>query len=220
MRKKLFIIFLMCFGLIVLFPPSPKNTPLTSVFRLTDKPITITHGTYGSALTVNISFGNEEIGQWIQELEKPYPFLFIDMDWAGRYPEIIRLINEKNIPTGLLGNEGTAYEKDATILLNQLEQYEDFFSMKPLWFRTADEVFPFFLRSLLVEVEVNALSSSFKWQGGHIPPMTEGEIISVSHQRDDRVSLIELNKLFESRDFHSIEDVIFGLSVKTKKIPK
>ena len=92
--------------------------------------------------------------------------------------------------------------------------------MKPLWFRTADEVFPFFLRSLLVEVEVNALSSSFKWQGGHIPPVTEGEIISVSHQRDDRVSLIELNKLVESRDFHSVEDVIFGLSVKTKKIPK
>ena len=106
MHKKLLIIFLMCFGLILLFPPSPEKASFTSVFRVTEKPVAITRGTYGSALTVNISFGDDEVMQWIQELEKPYPLLFIDMDWAGRYPETIRIINDKNIPTGLLGDKG------------------------------------------------------------------------------------------------------------------
>ena len=220
MHKKLFIIFLMSFGLILLFPPLPEKASFTSVFRVTDKPVAITRGTHGSALTVNISFGNEDVKKWIQELGKPYPILFVDMDWAERYPEIIQLINDKNISTGLLGANGATYEQDATLLLTQLDQYETLFEMKPLWFRTADEEFPFYLRSILVEVEVNALSSSFRWQGGDIPPMTEGEIISVPHHRGNRVSLIEIKRLFESREFQSVEDVIFGTTVNMKKIPE
>ena len=80
--------------------------------------------------------------------------------------------------------------------------------------------FPYFLHSMLLEVEVNALGSSFKWKGGDIPPMTEGEIISVPHHRGNRVSLIELKRLFESREFQSVEDVLFGTTVKMKKIPE
>ena len=218
MYKKLFIIFLMSLGLILLFPPLPEKALFTSVFRVTEKPVAITRGTFGSALTINISFGDDDIALWVQELKKPYPLLFVDMDWASRYPETVRLINEKNIPTGLLGSNGVTYEEDTTLLLNQIESFEKFFGVKPLWFRTADEIFPFFLHSMLIEAEINALGSSFKWQGGDIPPMTDGEIISVPHHRASRVQLIELKRLFDSRDFHSIEDVIFGTTVSTKKI--
>ncbi|MHA6259233.1 hypothetical protein ACXYMX_04860 [Sporosarcina sp. CAU 1771] len=219
MPKKIFIIALMCFGLIVLFPPLSQNDSFIPTFRVSENPVAITRGSNGSALTINIAFGDKEIANWIDELQKPYPFLFIDMDWASRFPKTIQLINEKNIPTGLLGNDGSAYEQDATLLLKQLDQYEKHFGMKPLWFRTADEDFPVFLRNLLVEVQVNALGSSLQWNGGDIPSSSEGEIISIPHYQGNHISLLELRRLFDSREFQSVEDVIFGISVKTKKTP-
>lgn len=220
MNKKVLIIIFMCLGLILTFPPTPENPSFTSVFRVTEKPAAIVRGTYGAAVTVNVSFGDDNVKQWIQDLEKPYPLLFIQMDWADRYPETIQLINKKNIPIGLLGDSGSTYQEDATKLLGELKQFEKHFDVKPLWFRTMDEVFPAFLHSLLQEAEINALSSSIRWKGGDIPPIEDGEIISVSHHREDRVSLIELKKLFDSHEFHSVEDVLFGTSVKIKKIPE
>lgn len=219
MRKKLVILFVTVSGLFLLFPPLPHNYSLTTVFRVTEEPVAITRGTYGSALTVNISFGDDEVKDWIEELKKPYPTLFIDTEWAGRFPETIRIINEKNIPTALLGQNGIAYEGDAELFLSQLEQFEDIFGVKPLWFRTADEVFPYFLLEILWESEVNAIGSTFMWSGGDIPPMTEGEIISIPHHRENRTNLLELKRLSDSRDFQSIEDVLFGAQGKMKKFP-
>lgn len=220
MQKKLIIIFILGFGLFLLFPPLPDKFPLISVFRVTEEPVAITRGTYGSALTVNISFGDDEVEQWIQTLEKPYPLLLVDLDWAGRFPETIRLITEKNIPIGLLGNEGNAYEADGRLLIEQIEQFENLFDKKPLWFRTIDETFPPFLHTLLWETEVNALGSSTIWTGGEIPPAIEGEIISIPHHRKDRLYLPELKKLTDSRDFQTIEEVLFGPLGKTRKLPK
>ena len=219
MYKKLIILFIITSGLFLLFPPFPKNYSLTNVFRITEEPVAITHGTYGSALTVNISFGDDEVLNWIKELKKPYPTLFIDMDWAGRFPETIRIIKDKNIPIALLGQDGSFYENDAKLLVNQLNEFENIFGEKPLWFRTKDEVFSNFLHELLWESEVNAIGSSYVWTGGEIPPEIKGEIISVPHHQKKRVNLAEIQKLFDSRDFQSIENVIFGVQGKTKKIP-
>ena len=69
-------------------------------------------------------------------------------------------------------------------------------------------------------VEVNAIGSSYVWTGGDIPPEIEGEIISVPHHRKQRVNLAEIKRLSDSRDFQSIENVIFGVQGETKKIPK
>jgi len=220
MKKKLLILIGICFSIFLVFPPSSPNYSLTSVFRITDEPVAITRGTSGSALTVNISFGDDEVLQYIKELEKPYPLLLIDMEWANRFPETVRLINKKRIPTGLLGSNSEKYEQDSTLLITQLDQFERLFGIKPLWFRTADEVFPYFVHTLLWEVELNALGSSVTWDGGEIPAVTKGEIISIPHHRENRISLTDLKKLNDSRKFQSIEDVIFGTTVKMKKIPK
>lgn len=220
MRKKIITFFIIGFGLLLLLPPSSQNYSVTSVFRMTDEPVAITRGTFGSALTVNISFGDNEVHEWVEQLEKPYPLLLIDTEWANRFPETVRLITKKNIPTGLLGKSGAAYEADPSLLLTELKKFESSFNIKPLWFRTEDEVFPHFLHTLLWEAELNALGSSFVWDGGKLPPVTEGEIISVPHHRKSRVNLSELKRLSETREFHSIEDVLFGVTVKSKKIPK
>jgi len=220
MRNKLIIIIMIVGGLFLLFPPLPESYSIKTVFRATEEPVAITRGTYGSVLTVNISFGDDEVMEWIQELKQPYPTLFVDTDWVDRFPETVDLIKEKNIPTALLGSNGDAYENDVELLLNQIDIFEKTFGVKPLWFRTVDEVFTPFLHKILWESEVNALGSSFIWSGGEIPPATEGEIISVPHHRDKRVNLSEINRLSETREFQTVEDVLFGTKVKKKKIPK
>lgn len=219
MRRKYFLIIIACLGLFLLFPPLPEQASLTSVFRLTDEPAVIVRGTSGSVLTVNISFGDVEVQQWIQGLGKPYPLLFVDTKWAERFPDTVRLIQEKNIPIGLLGDEGIAYEQDTSLFTEQLKQFETLFKVKPLWFRTVDEIFPSSLHTQLQKAEINALGSSVVWRGGESPPVAEGEILSVPHHRDDHIVLAELKKVYQGRTFTTIEDMLFKTTVKTKKIP-
>lgn len=203
------------------FPSMPGSDSLKSVFRLTDEPHeVIVRGMSGSAMTINISFGDEEVEQLIHELKAPYPLLLLDMDWAGRFPEIVQLIKKRNIPTGLLGHAGIEYEQNTPLLIAQLERYEKIFGSKPLWFRTSDEQFPHSLRAALWDTEVNALGSSVRWYTGEPPPVIEGEIISIPHYREERITVTDFKKLAETRQNKSLEDVLFNMSIKTKKIPK
>ncbi len=220
MRKKYLIIIVICSGFFLLFPPLPEQMSLTSVFRVTEKPDVIVRGSSGSVLTVNISFGDVEVEQWISELRTPYPLLFVDMDWAERFPETVRLINEKNIPVGLLGSKGIDYDQNTPLFMDQLERFEHLFAMKPLWFRTIDETFPHSLQMMLWEAEVNALGSSVIWRGGNPPPITKGEILSVPHHRGDHILFAELKKLDKDRIFTSMEDMLFGTKIEKKKTPK
>jgi hypothetical protein len=219
MRLKYIIIFMICCVLFVLSPPFPNQNPLTAVFRVTEEPAVIVRGTSGSALTVNISFGDVEVEQWIRELSKPYPLLFVDMEWAERFPETVRLISEKNIPVGLLGHEGKDYEQNIPLFIDQVQRFELLFGKKPLWFRTMDEIFPQSLHMALWEAEVNALGSSVVWKGGNPPPFLEGEILSVPHHRSNRIKLAELKRLADTRTFITMEDMLFQTKAKVKKIP-
>ncbi len=199
----------------------PGSDSLKTVFRLTDEPNeVIVRGMSGSALTINISFGDEEVEELISELQSPYPLLLLDMEWAERFPEIVQLIKKRNIPTGLLGHAGMEYEQNTPLLVEQLEVYEKFFGVKPLWFRTFDEQFPYSLRSTLWDTEVNALGSSVRWHTGEPPPVIEGEIISLPHHREERITLTNFKKLTETRQNKSLEDVLFNMSIKTKKMPE
>ena len=219
MRHKYFIIFIACLGLFLLSPPLPEQASLTSVFRLTDEPAVIVRGTSGSVLTVNISFGDGEVEKWIQGLSKPYPLLFVDTKWAERFPDTVRLILDKKIPIGLLGDNGSLYEQNTSLFIQQLDQFETIFKVKPLWFRTVDEVFPQSLHTQLQKAEINALGSTVVWRGGDSPPAVEGEILSVPHHHDDHIVLDELKKVYKGRTFTTIEDMLFKTTVKTKKMP-
>ena len=220
MKTKLIILITVCCAAVLFFPSMPGSDSLKSVFRLTDEPSeVIVRGMSGSALTINISFGDEEVEQLIQELQAPYPLLLLDMEWAERFPEIVQLIKKRNIPTGLLGHAGLDYEQNTPLLIEQLEKYEGLFGVKPLWFRTSDEDFPHSLRNTLWDSEVNALGSTVRWHTGEPPPVIEGEILSLPHLPGKSVTLTDYKKLTETRQNKSLEDVLFNMSIKTKKMP-
>lgn len=218
-RKPIFICILFSLTLFLTFHTFSTRQHYIPVFNILTEPAAITNGVTGSALTVNISFGDTEVQQWIEQLQKPYPLLFIDIDWAKRYPSLVETMIEKNITIGLLGDEGDSYIDNTSLLQTQIEQYEKIFQSKPLWFRTADEKFPESLLQHVSKQEMNALGSSIRWTGKSLNLEGKGEIVSISSYKDQQVKFDQLQQLLNDHSFDSIDHVLFNLQSKKKKIP-
>lgn len=211
---------IICTIVLVLWPSSITAPQILNVFKLTEEPDVVVRGTTGSALTLDISFGDAALEKWIAELQAPYPLLLVDTAWAMRFADSAELIRKKNIPVALLGKEGAAYEEDSSLFNKQLEEFTILFGKKPLWFRTSDEVFPKPLQDALWKHEINALGSTLRWKGGKLPPHKEGEILAAALERKGTATLDDVDRLLDSREFQSVEDVLFATDVKTKKIPE
>lgn len=218
LKRLAFFVFCIC-SLFLLFQFLFKSNPYTKVFHITEEPATIVRGTNGFTLTLNISFGDEEVSDWIETLDAPYPLLFLDLDWAERFPETIQLIQKKKIPTGLLGAKDEAYIKNEQLLSKQIKQYLEIFNEKPLWFRTQDERFSPTLHTSLWKEEINPLGASSTWEGKSEPILEEGEIISVPYHKENRIDFPKLDKLMRDKKFTTIDEVLFGSTDKIKKIP-
>ena len=221
MIKKLLFSFVLIAVFLAFIPQLAKPTStLKTVFRLTEQPAVIVKGTQGSALTINISFGEKEVEELLEHLSQPYPLLFIDSDWALRFPHLTEKINQRSLPIALLGTEGQHYESDPKLLNQQLQTFEELFNKRPLWFRTTDEEFPLDLLQQLSKAEINALGSTVQWSGGTLPKASKGEIITVPYDHHEQVATADIQRLIASRTFQSVEDLLFRSTVKTKKIPQ
>ncbi|ARK24600.1 hypothetical protein SporoP37_07970 [Sporosarcina sp. P37] len=221
MLKKLLFLFVLAVLCLTFIPQLTKpSSTLVTVFKLTENPAVIVKGAQGSALTVNISFGEKEVEELLGQLTKPYPLLFVDSDWASRFPHLAEEIKKRSVPVALLGVQGQSYETDPNLFAEQLSQFEKIFAARPLWFRTADEEFPSSLLQQLQKAEINALGSTVQWKEGKLPKASKGEIISVSYHSGGRPQISDVKRLMESRTYQSVEDLLFRPTVKTKKIPQ
>ncbi|WP_153732349.1 polysaccharide deacetylase family protein [Sporosarcina obsidiansis] len=221
MFKKIILLSILCLLFILWLPQLAKPSPsLTTVFRLTENPTVIVRGAQGSALTINISFGESEVEELLEQLTKPYPLLFVDAAWAARFPDLVEKMKKRSLPVALLGQEGERYETDPKLFMQQLNQFEEIFETRPLWFRTVDEQFPQSLLQKVNAAEINALGATVHWKGGSLPKSLGGEIIAVPHHREERASLKDIQRLMTSRPFQPVEDLLFQPTIKTKKIPQ
>ena len=59
----------------------PKNfSSLLPVFQLTEKPTVISKGSYGNTITIDLTFGKDDIEKLVNDLQAPYPHFFISID--------------------------------------------------------------------------------------------------------------------------------------------
>jgi hypothetical protein len=216
MKKRMLITFISLF-IFLLFIQQKEQW--TSVFLVTDQPDVLMKGNHGVTLTVDLSFGREDVDEWISKLEKPYPLLFLDADWIERSPLIIKKIKEKNIPVGLLGQEGKQYEEAPDLLKKEIERFQSEFGVVPLWYRTKDHTFPKPLKKQLWDSKINMVSSSVNWTTGNPPTIQNGDIVSVALHQKTRVVLKELTAFQKAHPFVSIEETLFGYKTKTKTFP-
>jgi hypothetical protein len=190
-----------------------------SVFRITEQPDVIASGSNGMTLTVDVSFGREDIEKWISSIEKPYPLLFLDADWIERSPLIVRMLTEKKIPTGLLGHNGNTYEENKDLLKKEMAVYEKAFGIAPIWFRTADYEFPNLLKENVWDQQMNMVSASVFWNGKDAPKVENGDIVSASLHQKKRVSIEKLIVFQKEYPFQTLEETLFAFKTNTKTYP-
>ena len=216
MKKRILITLIIVFVFLIFIQ---QKEQWTSVFRVTEQPDVLMKGNHGVTLTVDLSFGREDVDDWITNLEKPYPLLFLDADWMERSPLIVKKIKEKNIPVGLLGQESKNYEENLALLKKEIEIFQSEFGVVPLWYRTKDNIFPEPLKQQVWDSKINMVSSSIKWTAGDPPTIQKGDIVSVALHQKTRVSLKELTAFQKAHPFVSIEETLFGYKTQTKTFP-
>lgn len=211
-------VFTLCIVFSIIFFIQPKEQ-FFSVFRVTDEPDVIASGNNGMTLTVDLSFGREDVEEWITNLESPYPLLFLDAEWIERSPKTVNLIIEKKIPVGLLGSKGEMYLDTPDLLTKEIKKYEQAFENKPLWFRTADYDFPSELKENVWDHEMNLVSASVFWTTGDFPKISQGDIVSAALHKEQRVNFKKLQAFQKAYPFQTIEETLFAFKTKTKTYP-
>lgn len=218
--KLLFIGTMLVFASLFFIIPN-KYSSMLPVFQLVEKPTVVSKGSYGKTITIDLTFGKEDMETFLKNLEAPYPHFFISNDWINRSPTLIKIMKEKSIPISLLGQEGSKYIEDPSLFKKEIDQFEKNVGEIPLWFRTRDYEFPIELRKTAWTYEVNLLSSSKYWvKGNQKIKLEKGDILSVPLHQEERMDIKQLNQLLNSDSFLSIEQNIFGLTTKSKTIPE
>lgn len=203
---------------LVLFNVPKKMPSLLPVFQLTEKPTVISKGSYGNTITIDLTFGRDDVEKFVTELQAPYPHFFISIEWIERSEEIIEVMKDKNIPISLLGKNGSTYIENPTLFKKEVKQFEQVIGEKPLWFRTIDYEFPIELQKDAWGQEVNLLSSSKYWSN-KVPSFEKGDILTIPLHQNERIDMQQLAKFVQSTEMITIEQNIFGLKVKTKTFP-
>lgn len=193
---------------------------MISVFNIADAPVVVTKGHYGTSLIVEISFSDDSLLEWLQTVKEPYPLLLLDTDWIKRSPEHIKIIQERKLPTGLLGPEDSTDEPvDIALIEKEINTYEKYLKEKPLWFATRNHLYSQDLQKSLFQQQMNLLSPSLIWQGEKTPKLQKGDFVFFPLHQNNKIPFKDLNKLIQQNKFMSIEENIFGYKVQTKKSP-
>lgn len=209
---------MLLFVLLLFIIPSSYSSILP-VFQVTEKPTVISKGTYGNTVTIDLTFGKEEIETLLNSLEAPYPQFFMSIEWIERSESILELMKEKHMPFGLLGQEGSNYVENPDLFKKEIERFERAIGEKPLWFRTKDYEFPMELQESAWQEEVNLLGSSKYWGKGNLV-LEKGDILSVPMHQEERVEINQLTKFLKSLPFITIEQNLFALNMKKKSYPE
>ncbi len=198
----------------------PINSTMISVFNIANAPVVVTKGHYGTSLIVEISFSDDSLLEWLQTVKEPYPLLLLDTDWIKRSPEHIKIIQERKLPTGLLGPEDSTDEPvDIALIEKDINTYEKYLKEKPLWFATRNHQYSQDLQKSLFQQQMNLLSPSLIWQGEKTPKLQKGDFVFFPLHQNNKIPFKDLNKLIQQNKFMSIEENIFGYKVQTKKSP-
>ncbi|MFG3614026.1 hypothetical protein [Rummeliibacillus stabekisii] len=205
-------------AILLVFIPTKNN--LLSVFRLTDEPNVILKGTYGKALTIDLSYADEEFIKWLNETKSPYPLLMVDPALLERSKTLVKVIKSKNIPVGLLGKSSEIYEENPSQLEQDIELFNTIMKQPPLWFRTKDYIFLPNVSNALWKQKINMLAASKMVTNSKEIKVSNGDIIAIPYHQEERITIKNLERLIESNQFGQIEEVIFGYSATTKKYPK
>lgn len=213
MRNLLVIVFV---GATLFFYFNEDIANTIPTFQVTNEPVVISKGHKGQTLMLEVTFTHPGFEKWLKSLQAPYPLLVVDSAWIERSASIIEIIQEKGIPTALLGQVSADYV-DEQLLTKEIAIYQKYFGKEPLWFMTKDYAFPLDLRHQVFNKRINMLVPTALWEKDLL--LENGMFLSVPLHAQSNVDFATLTTELKKLSFISIEENIFGYRLKNKRYP-
>jgi hypothetical protein len=69
------------------------------------------------------------------------------------------------------------------------------------------------------DYEINLVSASVFWSSGDFPKIKNGDIVSATLHKEQRVSLKKLKAFQNAYPFQTIEETLFAFKTNTKTFP-
>ena len=183
------------------------------VFLMTEKPDVIAKGHSGYVFLAELHFEHEGMAEFITSDQSRNILFLLDADLIERAEHLVELLQTKQRATGLLGTSAEAASQEITI-------YEQAFKQKPLWYMPQDYTYTDELKQALFDQQINMLAPSLTIQNNSFPKkLGKGDILSLPLYKENKVDFKSLSTWMKKYQFISIEESLFGYSIKTEKSP-
>ena len=210
MRKILILLGLIALSITVYYFSKNNQIP---VFLMTEEPNVIAKGYNGPVFLVELHFEHDGLIDFIESNHSRNTLFLLDSSLIERADHIVELLKKLQRPTGLLGKSIETLEQDIAI-------YEKAFDNKPLWFMPQGYIYD---ESLILNVfgqQINMIAPSLIIRNNVFPMKLEkGTILSLPLYKETNVNFEKLSSWMSTQEFLSIEESLFGYSVKTKRSP-
>lgn len=187
-----------------------------SAFVILEEPSTITKGTTGHSLIVEISYSPTFIDDWLTASESPNYLLMLDPDWMERSTSSMEIIKERKMATGLL----VVQNDEQPSLPALLEKYTAVMGELPLWVGcspapcTDDQVKFLFSKKINVVYAPTELKSETQFK-----QLPNGSIVKIQLNEEFHLKKDQLLSLTK-HSFISLEENVLGYQIKTKRFPQ
>jgi hypothetical protein len=210
MRKVLILLGLSTILFAVYYSYTSKQLP---VFLMTKEPDVVAKGHNGHVFLVELHFEQDGLIDFINSEQSRNTLFLLDQDLIKRADHLLELLQSKQRATGLLGSSPENIQQEIAV-------YEQVFKQKPLWYMPQSYAYTDELRKTLFNQQINMLAPSLTIQNNSFPKKLEkGDILSLPLYKENKVSFTSLSEWMKKYQFISIEESLFGYSIKTNKSP-
>lgn len=210
MRKVLILLGLTTILFAVYYSYTNKQLP---VFLMTEKPNVVAKGHNGHVFLVELHFEHDGLIDFINSDQSRNILFLLDPDLIKRADHLLELLQSKQRATGLLGSSPENIQQEISV-------YEQTFKQKPLWYMPQGYTYTDELRQTLFSQQINMLAPTLTIKNNSFPKKLEkGDILSLPLYKENKVEFKSLSNWMKKYQFISIEESLFGYSIKTKKSP-
>ena len=210
MKKTLILLGLIALSISAYYFFKDNQIP---VFLMTEEPNIIAKGHDGQVFLVELHFEHDGLIDFIESTHSQNVLFLLDSSLIERADHIVELLKQLQRPTGLLGKNSATLNQDIAI-------YEKAFDNKPLWFMPQGYIYEGSLRLTLFEQQINMIAPSLIIRNNVFPTkMEKGTILSLPLYKETNVDFEKLSSWMSQQKFISIEESLFGYSLKTKRYP-
>ena len=210
MKKTLILLGLIALSISAYYFFKDNQIP---VFLMTEEPNIIAKGHDGQVFLVELHFEHDGLIDFIESTHSQNVLFLLDSSLIERADHIVELLKQLQRPTGLLGKNSATLNQDIAI-------YEKAFDNKPLWFMPQGYIYEGSLRLTLFEQQINMIAPSLIIRNNVFPTkMEKGTILSLPLYKETNVDFEKLSSWMSQQKFISIEESLFGYSIKTKRYP-